>query len=122
MKVIEKARRSMIGAGLAAVVLGTAIVPLSSYALDQSDPGANQRMARGADSDAAAKVKSALSSNPTFDGKHVNVAMDNGNVVLSGFVQSSQAVEDATRIATKAAGDHKVVNHLSIQQNYSNEP
>jgi osmotically-inducible protein OsmY len=48
--------------------------------------------------------------------------MDKGNVVLSGFVQSSHALQEATRIATKAAGDHKVVNHLSINQNYPNAP
>jgi osmotically-inducible protein OsmY len=110
----------MMGAGLAAIVLGLTVQPFSAQAQDQSASSASQ--AAVADSDAAAKVKSALNSNPTFDGRHVDVAMDKGNVVLSGFVQSSRALQDATRIATKAAGDHKVVNHLSINQNYPNAP
>ena len=120
MKVKRIAQRSMMGAGLAAVVLGLTVQPLSAQALDQ--PASSASQAAGPDSDAAAKVKSALTSNPTFDGRHVDVAMDKGNVVLNGFVQSSQALQAATRIATKAAGDHKVVNRLSIKQNYPNAP
>jgi len=112
----------MMGAGLTAIILGLTVHPLSAQAQDQSDSSASHRMTKGADSDAAAKVRAALNSNPTFDGRHVDVAMDKGNVVLSGFVQSSQALQEATRIATEAAGDHKVVNHLSINQNYPNAP
>jgi len=122
MRVKRIAQRSMVGAGLTAIVLGLTVQPFSAQAQNPSASSASQRMATGADSDAAAKVKSALNSNPTFDGRHVDVAMDKGNVVLSGFVQSSQALQEATRIATKAAGDHKVVNHLSINQNNPNAP
>jgi osmotically-inducible protein OsmY len=120
MKVKSIAQRTMMGAGVTAIVLGLTVQSFSAQAQDHSASSASQ--AKGADSDAAAKVKSALNSNPTFDGRHVDVAMDKGNVVLSGFVQSSHALQEATRIATKAAGDHKVVNHLSINQNYPNAP
>lgn len=120
MRVKRIAQRSMMGVGLIAIVLGLTVQPFSAQAQGQSPSSASQ--ATGADSSAAAKVKTALNSNPTFDGKHVDVAMDQGNVVLSGFVQSSEALQEATRIATKAAGDHKVVNRLSIKQNYPNAP
>lgn len=120
MRVKRIAQRSMMGAGLTAIVLGLTVQPFSAQAQEPSASSARQ--ATGADSGAAAKVKSALNSNPTFDGSHVVVAMDQGNVVLSGFVQSSQALQEATRIASKAAGDHKVVNRLSIKQNYPNAP
>lgn len=114
------AQRSMMGAGLTAIVLMLTVQPSSAQAQDPSASSASQ--ATGADADAAAKVKSALNSNPTFDGRHVDVGMDKGKVVLRGFVQSSEALQEATRIATKAAGDHKVVNRLSIKQNYPNAP
>ncbi len=122
MKATQNTRSHMIGAGLAAAVLALTILPAASYAQDQSGSGSNEHMTPGADSDAVAKVKSALNSNPTFDGRHVEVSMDKGHVVLTGFVQSSRALLDATRIATKAAGEHKVVNRLSIKQNYPNAP
>jgi osmotically-inducible protein OsmY len=114
--------RSIIGAGLTAIVLGLTSLPISARADDRSATDATSRMTPGADSDTVARVRSAMSSNPTFDGKHVDVSMEKGKVVLSGFVQSSQALQEATRIATKAAGDTKVVNHLTITQNYPNAP
>jgi osmotically-inducible protein OsmY len=122
MTVKKIAQRSMMGAGLTVIVLGMTVLPICTQAQDQSASDANQRMTPAAASDTAARVRSALKSNPTFDGRHVAVSMDKDNVVLSGFVQSSQALQAATRIATKAAGDHKIVNRLSINQNYPNAP
>ncbi len=81
-----------------------------------------RRAQAGADSDVATHLKSSLRSSPTFDAKHVDVALDKGNVVLKGFVQNNRDLLDATQIATKAAGDHKVVNKLTIKQNYPNAP
>jgi osmotically-inducible protein OsmY len=109
--------------GVAAVALGFAVLAAPAGAQGQSDPGVNQqRAAAGGDSSTAARVKAALTSDPNLDAKHVDVSVDKGDVVLQGFVQSTQDLTNATRIATRAAGDHKVINHLTINQNYPNAP
>lgn len=122
MKPTRESPHSMLGAGVAAVVLALGSATISAYAQDSSAQGAVQRASAGTDTEAATRVKAALRSDPTFDAKHVDVAIDKGDVVLNGFVQSSRALQDATRIATKAAGDRKVVNNLSIKQTYPNAP
>lgn len=67
-------------------------------------------------------MKTALNSDGTFDDKHVDVSIEHGAVVLKGFVQSNRDLVNATTIATKAAGGRKVVNNLTIKQNYPNAP
>jgi osmotically-inducible protein OsmY len=106
----------------AAGALGFVVTAAPAHAQSQTDPGVNQRAAAGGDSSTAARVKAALTSDPNLDAKHVDVSVEKGDVVLQGFVQSNQDLTHATRIATRAAGDHKVVNHLTINQNYPNAP
>ena len=116
MRLFSKPRDAMVAAGIAAV-LGLSALSATTYAQDSSASAGNQRMTTGADTDAAARVKAALSSNATLDSKHIKVSMQKGDVVLTGFVQTARSVTDATTIATKAAGTHKIVNNLTVEQN-----
>jgi hypothetical protein len=61
------------------------------------------------------RVKYALHSDPYFYDEHVTVTVENGAVVLRGFVTSEWDLRDAIRIASKAAGDRRVVDNLSIK-------
>jgi osmotically-inducible protein OsmY len=67
------------------------------------------------DEELAEKVHTALQSDKYFFGKHVTVSVEKGDVVLRGFVLTSWDMRDAVRIAQKAAGDHRVVNNLSLK-------
>jgi len=64
----------------------------------------------------AERVKAALHADPYFYDQHVTVSVEQGVVVLRGFVFSSWDLRDALRIAGKAAGDRRVVDNLSIKQ------
>jgi osmotically-inducible protein OsmY len=61
------------------------------------------------------RVKDALHSDPYFYDEHVTVSVENGAVVLHGFVSSEWDLRDAIRIASKAAGDRRAVDNLSIK-------
>jgi osmotically-inducible protein OsmY len=62
------------------------------------------------------QVKDALHSDPYFYDEHVTVSVENGAVVLRGFVSSEWDLRDAVRIASKAAPDRRVIDNLSIKQ------
>jgi BON domain len=61
------------------------------------------------------RVQLALHSDPYFYDRHVTVSVENGAVVLQGFVSSEWDLLDAIRIASKAAGDRRVIDNLSIE-------
>ena len=65
----------------------------------------------------AKRVQTALHTDPYFYDEHVTVSVEQGAVVLSGFVLSSLDLQDAMRIARKAAGDNRVVDKLAIELN-----
>jgi osmotically-inducible protein OsmY len=62
------------------------------------------------------RVKSALHVDPYFYDEHVTVSIENGGIVLRGFVFSNWDLQDALRIARKAAGDRPVIDNLSIKE------
>jgi osmotically-inducible protein OsmY len=62
------------------------------------------------------RVKDALHSDPYFYDEHVTVSVENGDVVLRGFVSSEWDLRDAVRIASKAAAHRRVIDNLSIEQ------
>ena len=68
-----------------------------------------------ADEKLVQRVKDALHSDPYFYDEHVSVSVENGAVVLHGFVSSEWDLRDAIRIASRAAGDRRVVDNLSIK-------
>jgi osmotically-inducible protein OsmY len=61
------------------------------------------------------RVKTALHTDPYFYDGHVTVSVENGDVVLRGFVSSDWDIRDAIRIAGKAAGGRRVIDNLSIK-------
>jgi osmotically-inducible protein OsmY len=61
------------------------------------------------------RVVAALHSDRYFYDAHVTVSVEKGDVVLHGFVTSDWDLLDAMRIARKAAGNHRVVNKLSLK-------
>jgi osmotically-inducible protein OsmY len=113
------------------VYLGPAVCGLSGFATpvsaqnavsppaSQSDSvavSALQGAAVLSDGELAKRVKAALHSDPYFYDEHVTVSVEQGAVVLGGFVFSDSDLRDAIRIATKAAGGKRVVDNLSIKQ------
>jgi hypothetical protein len=62
------------------------------------------------------RVQDALHADPYFYDGHVTVSVEQGAVVLSGFVFSGWDLQEAIRIAGKAAGNRRVIDNLSIQQ------
>jgi osmotically-inducible protein OsmY len=67
-----------------------------------------------ADDELRKHVKTALHADPYFYDEHVTLSVENGSVVLSGFVFSDWELQDVLRIAGKAAGNSSVVDNQSI--------
>jgi osmotically-inducible protein OsmY len=70
-----------------------------------------------ADGELEKRVQAALHADPYFYDEHVTVSVEHGAVVLRGFVFSDSDLLDAIRIASKAAGDRRVVDNLIIKRN-----
>jgi osmotically-inducible protein OsmY len=63
-------------------------------------------------------IHAALDADPHHFFRHVDVRVDNGVATLSGFVNSSQAINRARTIASNVPGVTRVVtNNLSLQPN-----
>ena len=60
-------------------------------------------------------VQAALHADPYFYDEHVTVSVEKNDVVLQGFVSSAWDLQDAIRIAGKAAGNRRVIDDLSIE-------
>lgn len=116
MRPFCKPQRRVVGAGIAAAVLGLSVLSASTHAQNASAPAVAQQAPAGSNADLATRVKTALNADPSFYAKHVNVSIEKGDVVLNGFVQNSREMLDAVDIATKAADGRKVVNNLSIKK------
>jgi osmotically-inducible protein OsmY len=69
-----------------------------------------------ADEELKKRVKSALHADLHFSDEHVSVSVEKGVVVLRGFVFNDRDLQDALRIARKAAGDKPVRDSLSIER------
>jgi len=66
------------------------------------------------DKQLAAKIKTALYSDPTVKGTQVEVQALNGEVQLSGFVESQAAKDRAGQIANETPGVVAVHNNLLV--------
>jgi osmotically-inducible protein OsmY len=88
--------------------------PALNQSASLTDPS-TQSADSNADEKLVKRVKDALHSDPYFYDEHVTVSVENGAVVLHGFVSSEWDLRDAIRIASKAAGDRRVVDNLSIK-------
>jgi osmotically-inducible protein OsmY len=95
------------GAQNAAAPAASPVRTVAASATQVSDPVVDEVL-RG-------RVAAALHSDPYFYDVHVTVSVEKGAVVLRGFVSSDWDLLDAIRIASKAAGDRRVVDDLTIE-------
>jgi osmotically-inducible protein OsmY len=63
-----------------------------------------------------ARVEAALSAAKYSLETHVKVSVEKGTVVLRGFVLSEWDRRHAMEIATKAAGDRKVIDEIHMKE------
>ena len=68
------------------------------------------------DSEVAARVKAALRAASYVNDTHIEVVIQNGNVVLTGLVEDNRALLDALQVAKQAADGRKVINTMSIMK------
>jgi osmotically-inducible protein OsmY len=105
--------------GLAGFAAPASAQNVAVAAVSQSDSTAGS-MTPSADSvtddELRTRVRTALHSDPYFYDQHVNVSVENGDVVLRGFVFSDWDLQDAIRIAGHAAQHRTVVDDLSIER------
>lgn len=66
------------------------------------------------DADLRDSVQFALHADPYFYDGHIEVSVNHGVVHLHGLVFSDWDLRDAMRIASKAAGDRRVINNLTL--------
>jgi len=66
------------------------------------------------DKEAAARIKTALYADPVVKGTEVGVTVLNGQVQLSGFVDTPEAKKRAEEIAASTPGVAKVYNDLIV--------
>jgi hypothetical protein len=62
------------------------------------------------------RTVAALHAQPYLDDRHINVSVEGGAVVMSGFVYSSEDLLQALRTARAHAGGAPVVDRLSIER------
>jgi hypothetical protein len=78
----------------------------------------SQGVADTSDEALAQAVRAGLDADPNHFYRHVDVRVDNGVATLSGFVNSSQAINRARRIASTVPGVTRVVtSNLTLQPN-----
>jgi osmotically-inducible protein OsmY len=102
------------GARLRAATLAAAIAACAPSAWGFS--GAQGNIAVSADGRLAERVKSALRADPYVYDRHIDVSVQDGNVVLSGFVLGDWDLLHAVRIASNAAKPHRVIDELDIEE------
>jgi len=68
------------------------------------------------DTELKRRVRAALHDSPYVYDRHVRVSIEGDSVVLRGFVFSGWDLQDALRVARKAAGDKPVIDYLSIKE------
>jgi osmotically-inducible protein OsmY len=92
----------------------SAISPVVSRSDSVTDPTTHES-GSVTDDELLQRVKTALHTDPYFYDEHVTVSVEDGDVVLRGFVTSDWDIRDAIRIAGKAAGGRRVIDNLSIK-------
>jgi hypothetical protein len=98
-----------------ALVIGLGAPLAASYA-ENAPPRSGTHAPGEADIALATRVKTALHTDPYVYDKHVEVSIENGDVILRGFVFSEWDLRNAIRIATQAAAGRRVVNDISIKE------
>jgi osmotically-inducible protein OsmY len=125
MNILSMKRNLTICGYLVPVVWGLGAIATQADAQNAAVPSVSRSgsiaasTAQGAaqlgDEDVGNRVKTALHLDPYFYDEHVTVSVEKGSVVLRGFVFSGWELQDAVRIARKAAGNTRVIDNLDIQ-------
>src|SRR6266436_6022807 len=125
MNIASKRRSLVMYAYFVPVLYGVAGFATAVGAQNAAAPAVSQPdsvatpAAQGADSvtdeELSKRVQAALHSDPYFYDEHVIVSVENGVVVLRGFVFSDWDLRNAIRIARQAADQRRVVDNLSIK-------
>jgi len=102
-------------AGLAAPAGAQTVMASAVSRSDSVADSAAQGSASVTDNELRQQVKTALHTDPYFYDEHVTVSVEDGRVVLRGFVSSDWDLRDAVRIASNAAGGRRVVDELVIK-------
>jgi osmotically-inducible protein OsmY len=118
MNISRKRRNLIIGAYLAPLVLGLGGIATRVGAQNAAAPqqASTAQAADPKNDELRNRVTAALHTDPYFYDRHVTVSVENGVVVLRGFVFSDWDLRDALRLAKEAAGDSQVVDNLSIKE------
>jgi osmotically-inducible protein OsmY len=98
---------------------GSRVEAQSAPALEQSDMRVVSALvdSRAAKSEKLrGRVVAAMHADPYLLDTHIEVAVENNEIVLRGFVLSAWDLREAVRVARKVAGDTRVVDELSIKE------
>jgi osmotically-inducible protein OsmY len=113
--VIGKPRRKLIDVGMVATLLLLSTTGACTFVQNSQEPASPARAPAASDAELAARVKAALHSSAVNDA-HIDVFIENGNVVLRGFVEDTRALLDALQAAKQAAGGRKIIDAMSIMK------
>ena len=106
-----------VGIVVFAAAIGLGMLSVGVHAQDGYSSSGNRQTAPSPSGDMAARVKQALHSDSNVYAKHIDVSMEKGKVVMTGFVSSAKDLEEAVHVANKTAGAKNVVNKLTIKEN-----
>lgn len=112
----DKPRRQLIDAGIVATVLLLSATGACTFVQNSHQPASPAQAPVASDAELAARVKAALRAAPGVNDMHIDVTIENGNVVLTGLVEDNRALLDALHVAKEAAGGRKVIDALSIMK------
>jgi hypothetical protein len=112
-----KSPRRWVAAGVvtASLVLVAACACIHAQSVEAPTPPPARAPATS-DAELAARVKAALRADSYVNDMHIEVVIENGNVVLTGLVEDNRALLDALEIARKAAEGRKVIDAMSIMK------
>jgi hypothetical protein len=85
---------------------------------DRPERGEDRQQSAGAyldDSMITTKVKTAIFNEPGLDSAEISVETYQGNVQLSGFVESQNDIERAVRVARQVEGVRSVKNDMRLK-------
>ncbi len=111
-----KPRRQLIDAGIAATLLLFSATGACTFTQNSQEPASPAQAPVASDAELAARVKAALRAASYVNDTHIEVVIENGNVVLTGLVEDNRALLDALAVAKKAADGRNVIDAMSIMK------
>ncbi len=98
--------------GLRVALATTLLCAAAACALGPSKTPAQ----RDADNELAGRVQAALSADKVLYSRHINVRADNGAVTLSGYVWTTEELQQAREDAESVPGVAKVVDRMEVDR------